>query len=135
MSMQGESTSAPSRRVLVVDDNEDAAGVLTMLLKMSGNEVHTAYDGAVALEAVDRLHPDVVLLDIGLPSLNGYEVCRRIRQRPWGRNTVLIALTGWGQVEDRRLSREAGFDGHLVKPVDFTALQVLMDSLAASKGS
>jgi CheY-like chemotaxis protein len=106
-----------------------------MLLKMSGNEVHTAYDGAVALEAVDRLHPDVVLLDIGLPSLNGYEVCRRIRQRPWGRNTVLIALTGWGQVEDRRLSREAGFDGHLVKPVDFTALQVLMDSLAASKGS
>ena len=133
--LEARSVPATNRRVLVVDDNEDAAGVLTMLLKMSGNEVHTAYDGAVALEAVDRLHPDVVLLDIGLPSLNGYEVCRRIRQRPWGRNTVLIALTGWGQAEDRRLSQEAGFDGHLVKPVDFMALQVLMDSLAASKGS
>jgi CheY-like chemotaxis protein len=126
---------ATGRRVLVVDDNVDAASVLTLLLKMNGYESHMAHDGTSALESLDRLHPDVVLLDIGLPALNGYEVCRRVRERPSGRAAIVLALTGWGQEEDRRLSREAGFDGHLVKPVDFNALVTLMDSVAASRDS
>jgi CheY-like chemotaxis protein len=106
------------RRVLVVDDNHDSADSLTALLKMMGNEVTTAYDGAQAVETAAALRPEVVLLDIGMPVLDGFEACRRIRQQPWGRGMYLIALTGWGQDEDRRRSQEAGFDSHLVKPVD-----------------
>jgi PAS domain S-box-containing protein len=106
------------RRVLVVDDNEDAAISLAMLLDMSGNETHLAHDGVQALEAAEKLRPDVVLLDIGMPRMNGHEVCRRMRSQPWGRDLKVIALTGWGQDQDRKKSREAGFDGHLVKPVD-----------------
>ena len=121
------------RRILVVDDNRDAASSLAILLELAGNETIVAYDGAEALEAVGRQRPDIVLLDIGLPQVNGYDVCRRIRELAWGRDVVLVALTGWGQEEDRRRSREAGFDAHLVKPVDYPALVALLDSLAEGR--
>jgi PAS domain S-box-containing protein len=120
------------RRILVVDDNRDAASSLALLLQIAGNETHLAHDGAAALDAAERHRPDLVLLDIGLPALNGYEVCRQVRAQSWGREMVLIALTGWGQDEDRRKSREAGFDGHLVKPVDYPALLDLLGSLPAA---
>jgi len=121
------------RRILVVDDNHDSAESLAMLLNITGNQTFTAHDGADALDAAAKQRPDVVLLDIGLPTLNGYEVCRRIREEPWGKEMVLIALTGWGQDEDRRRSHEAGFDGHLVKPVNYPALMTLLDSLGVAK--
>ena len=109
-----------------MDDNEDGAESLAMLLDLCGHETHQAHDGTRALEAAERLRPDVVLLDIGLPGLNGYEVCRRIRQEPWGKDMVLVALTGWGQEEDRHRSREAGFNAHVVKPVDHDELMKLI---------
>jgi PAS domain S-box-containing protein len=121
------------RRILVVDDNLDSAESLAMLLHITGHETVTAHDGAAALEAARRHRPEVVLLDIGLPTLNGYEVCRRLREESWGKGMVVIALTGWGQDEDRRKSREAGFDGHLVKPVNYAALVALLDSLGPAK--
>jgi PAS domain S-box-containing protein len=124
---------ARRRRVLVVDDNEDGADSLAMLLRLGGHEAHTAHDGLAAVEAAQRLRPDVVLLDIGLPGLNGYEACRRIREQPWGRDLKLVAVTGWGQEEDRHRSREAGFDTHVVKPVDPDVLQTLLASLPASQ--
>ena len=93
-----------SLRILVVDDNRDAADSLAMLLQMMGNEIRTAYDGAEAVVAAAEFRPDVVLLDIGLPKLNGYEACRRIREQPGARRMVLIAQTGWGQEEDRQRS-------------------------------
>ena len=101
------------------------------LLKITGNETRTAHDGLEAVEAAATFRPDVVLLDIGLPKLNGYDVCRRIREQPWGKNMVLVALTGWGQDEDRRQSKDAGFDHHMVKPVDFAALMKLLASVPA----
>ena len=110
------------RRVLIVDDNEDGAESLAMLLQLAGHETCKAHDGLEAIEAAERVRPDVVLLDIGLPGMNGYEACRRIRKEPWGKDLVLVALTGWGQEEDRHESREAGFDAHLVKPVDVDQL-------------
>jgi CheY-like chemotaxis protein len=115
-----------ARRILVVDDNHDAASTLEMLLQSEGHETFTAHDGAAALEAAAAVRPDVVLLDLGLPGLSGYEVCRRVREQPWGRDIVLIALTGWGQEQDRNRSLEAGFDSHLVKPVDYAALSSLL---------
>ena len=105
-----------------------------MLLKLTGNETHTAYDGLEAVEAAAAFKPDVVLLDIGLPKLNGYEACRRIREQPWGKSMVLVALTGWGQEEDRQKSREAGFDDHLVKPVDHAALIEAAGGVKAERG-
>jgi two-component system CheB/CheR fusion protein len=113
-------------RVLVVDDNRDSAETLGMLLTIKGNEVRTAHDGVEAVEVAGAYRPELVLLDIGLPKLNGYDVARRIRQQPWGRAVTLVALTGWGQDEDRRRSMEAGFDHHVVKPVDFDALERLL---------
>jgi PAS domain S-box-containing protein len=121
-----EPTPAKARRILVVDDNRDSAESLAMLLRLTGNETHTAYDGLEAVEAAARVKPDVALLDIGLPKLNGYEACRHIRELPWGKTIVLVALTGWGQEDDRRRSKEAGFDAHLVKPVDLDALMKLL---------
>ncbi|HEY1861318.1 MAG TPA: PAS domain S-box protein, partial [Gemmataceae bacterium] len=123
-------TTATARRILVVDDNRDSATSLAMLLKMTGNETHTAYDGLEAVDAAATFRPDVVLLDIGLPKLNGYEACRRIREQPCGKGVVLIALTGWGQEEERRKAKEAGFDGHLVKPLDLAALQAMLGAQA-----
>ena len=120
------------RRILVVDDNFDAAESLSMLLSITGHETSMAHDGGVAYDCAERERPDVVLLDLGLPTLSGFEVCRRIRQEPWGREIFVIALTGWGQDEDRQKTREAGFDGHLVKPVAYDALLRLLDSLGVT---
>lgn len=114
--------AAQQWRVLVVDDNRDAADALAMLLRYSGHETFVAYDGASAFASAEQHRPDVMLLDIGLPGMSGHDVCRRMRQEPWGRDIRMIALTGWGQEDDRRKSREAGFDGHLVKPVDIAAV-------------
>jgi PAS domain S-box-containing protein len=119
------------RRILIVDDNEDGAESLAMLLEASGHEAHEVHDGLAAIAAAEHLRPDLVLLDIGLPRMNGYDVCRRIRQQPWGRDLMLVALTGWGQEEDRQRSKEAGFDAHLVKPVDFDLLDRLLAAGAA----
>jgi len=117
------------RRVLIVDDNKDAAEWLATLLSLSGHETHVALDGDQAVKAAERLLPDAVLLDIGLPRVDGYEVCRRIRQQSWGRGLMIVALTGWGQEEDRQKSREAGFNTHLVKPVDDEVILNLLASL------
>ncbi|MEO8450933.1 MAG: PAS domain S-box protein [Gemmatimonadota bacterium] len=116
-----------SLRILVVDDNKDSADSLSTILELSGNIARTAYHGLEALEVARVFAPDVILLDIGLPELNGYEVCRRLRQEPWGKGMIVIALTGWGQEEARRRTRDAGFDHHIVKPAD---PGVLMERLA-----
>jgi PAS domain S-box-containing protein len=116
------------QRVLVVDDNRDAASSMAMLLKFLGAEVEVANSGPAALSAVESYHPAVVLLDLGMPLMDGYEVARRIRERPEFDDVTLIALTGWGQDEDRRRSHEAGFNDHLVKPADISSLQELLAS-------
>jgi PAS domain S-box-containing protein len=120
---------SPERRILIVDDNRDSADSLSMLLEITGNKTYMAHDGVEALEAIEKYRPEVVLLDIGLPRLDGHEVCRRIREKSWGKDIVIIALTGWGQEDDRRKSEEAGFNGHLVKPVDYDELLELLSSL------
>lgn len=117
------------RRILVVDDNRDSADSLEMVLQFLGADVQTVYDGPAALQALDSYRPSVVFLDIGMPGMNGYEVAERMREHPDREAITLIALTGWGQKEDLRRSREAGFDCHLVKPVDVDALQALLASL------
>jgi CheY-like chemotaxis protein len=117
----------PPRRVLVVDDNRDAADTLALLLELMGHQTRTAHDGPQALEAGADFEPEIVLLDIGLPRMNGYEVCRKLRDEPWGRAAFVVALTGWGQAEDQRNASEAGFDRHLVKPVEEEVLQKLLD--------
>jgi two-component system CheB/CheR fusion protein len=121
------SSRAGQLRVLVVDDNQAAAKMLGMVLKALGHEPHTAHDGLEALDAAARLRPDLVLMDIGMPRLNGHEAARRMREQPWGENLVLVALTGWGQEEDKQRTKEAGFNHHLVKPVEPEALRKLLD--------
>jgi PAS domain S-box-containing protein len=118
----------PSRpkRVLVVDDNASVRKALVLLLESLGHEAHAAADGVEALAAAEALRPDVVLLDLAMPRLNGFDAARGIRKQPWGRKMVLVALTGWGLEEHRRTTREAGFDHHFVKPVDGRALQALL---------
>jgi CheY-like chemotaxis protein len=116
-------------RVLVVDDNEDAASSLAMLLSKLGNEVETANNGPAALAAIQSFKPSVVLLDLGMPGMSGYEVAQRARAMPEGKETVLVALTGWGQEDDRRRTREAGFNHHLVKPVEVGVLEVLLSEI------
>ena len=113
----------------MVDDNKDSAYSLAMLLRVNGNHIRTAHDGLEAVEVAEIFQPEVVLLDIGLPKLNGYDVARRIRQQPWGQSATLVALTGWGRDEDRRLSQEAGFNFHIVKPVDLAALEDLLSGV------
>ena len=120
-----------ARRILVADDNSDALESLAQLLELGGHEIHKAADGVQALEAATRVRPDLVLLDIGMPGMDGYEVARRIRSQPWGREATLVALTGWGQETDRKRSREAGFDSHCIKPLDLQHLFTLLDSLPA----
>jgi PAS domain S-box-containing protein len=122
-------TSQPRRRVLVVDDNQDAAEALATILSMSGHDTEMAHDGLGAIATAAAFRPDVVFLDIGMPSVDGHETARRIREQPWGQNMVLVALTGWGQAEDRRKSREAGFNHHLVKPADPTLVAELLSKL------
>lgn len=116
-------------RIVIVDDNRDSADSLAMLLEITGNKTYMAHDGVEALEAIEKYRPDIVLLDIGLPRMDGHEVCRHVREQPWGKDIVMIALTGWGQEDDRRKSQEAGFNGHLVKPVDYDKLLELLGSL------
>lgn len=120
------SANPASQRVLVVDDNKESADSLAMILDMSGHRTYTAYDGLEAVAAAEKVRPEVILLDLGLPKLNGYGVCRRIRQEEWGRAINIIAVSGWGQEKDRQESREAGFDAHLVKPVDFGVISKLL---------
>jgi PAS domain S-box-containing protein len=120
--------AAPRRRILAVDDNVDAADSLAVLLRLEGHDVRVAHDGPAALAAVEAEPPDLVFLDIGMPVMNGYDVARRLRQRPGLESLVLVAMTGWGQDEDRRRSQEAGFDHHLVKPVEPEALHRLLAS-------
>jgi signal transduction histidine kinase len=117
-----------SRRVLVADDNADNTDALALLLRHRGHVVETAGDGEEAYSLAERFRPEVVLLDIGMPKLNGYDVCRKIRQQAWGRSMRVVAQTGWGQAQDRLRSEEAGFDGHLVKPVDPSMLDVFLRS-------
>jgi signal transduction histidine kinase/ActR/RegA family two-component response regulator len=125
---------APSRRVLIVDDNVDSADSLALLLRRQGNEVHAVYDGIAALAAVESFRPDVVLLDIGLPQLDGYHAAQRIRQQTNGHQVTLIAVTGWGQVKDRERSHASGFDAHLTKPVEPAMLEELLRGLPARHG-
>jgi CheY-like chemotaxis protein len=133
-------TAAPAsrRRILIADDNEDAVESLALMLNLMGNETRTAPDGLAALQVGETFAPDVVLLDIGMPKLNGYDAARRMRALPWGSRLVLVALTGRSQDEDRRRSHEAGFDFHLVKPIEPTALEKLLaiiPSTVDSRGS
>ena len=128
-STAGPANRTPHHRILVVDDNEDGAASLAGLLELRGHEVRIAHDGIEAIEVAGSFRPNVVLLDLGLPRLSGYDVCRRIREQSWGERMILIAQTGWGQDEDRRRTKEAGFDFHFVKPVDPAALEQLLAKL------
>jgi PAS domain S-box-containing protein len=121
--------AVPRRRILVVDDNVDAAAMLASLLSLGGHETRTAHDGVAAIRAADDYRPDVIFLDIGMPLLDGHATAKWIRAQPWGKSTVLVALTGWGQDHDRRRSEEAGFDFHLVKPASPAAIADLIASL------
>jgi PAS domain S-box-containing protein len=113
-------------RILLADDNRDAAFTLSIILKGSGNEVRTASNGIEALELAETFQPDVVLMDIGMPKLNGYQTAQRMRQQPWGRSALLVAVTGWGQEEDKRRTEAAGFDHHLIKPIELSELRRLL---------
>jgi len=106
-----------------------------MLLELEGHEAHVAHDGLSAIASAERLAPDAVLLDIGLPGMNGYEICRRLRETPWGKRLTIVALTGWGQEEDRRRSKAAGFDTHLVKPVDSELLLELLADVGGPRAA
>jgi CheY-like chemotaxis protein len=128
----GRPVESSARRILVVDDNVDAADSLTVLLRLMGNDVRTAHDGPAALAAAQTYRPDVVLLDLGLPGMSGYEVCRRLREGHFATGPLVVALTGYGKDEDRRRTREAGFDRHLVKPVNPDELR---EVLAEGHGS
>jgi CheY-like chemotaxis protein len=121
----------PSRRILVVDDNKDAAETLALMLKLQGHDVKTAHDGIEALNVAPGFAPHVILLDLGMPKLNGFETANRVRGQPWGRNIALVAVTGWGQPKDRQRTVEAGFDAHLVKPVDEATLTRTLYEVAA----
>jgi len=126
-------TVKSSLRILVVDDNRDGANSLAMMLKIMGNDTRTAYDGQAGVDVAGEFRPDVILLDIGLPKLNGHEASRYIREQSWGKGVVLIAVTGWGQDEDRRRSQEAGFDHHMVKPVDPKVLMKMIAGIQVTK--
>jgi len=123
---------ARTRRILVADDMPDSADSLAMLLDAMGHEVRVAYDGEQALQTAEQYRPDVVLLDLGMPKLNGYDTCRRIRETPWGRGMTLIAQTGWAQQEDRQRTQDAGFDHHVVKPIDPATLDALLRTITVS---
>jgi CheY-like chemotaxis protein len=121
--------------VLIVDDDEDTAETLAMLLESSGHEVRMAHDGPAALEAALDYRPDVMLLDIGLPMLNGFEVADRLRHEPSLQTTVLVAVTGYGQERDRKRTAQAGFNYHLVKPADFLDVQKILMTVAATRNA
>jgi PAS domain S-box-containing protein len=125
-----QAASGPRCRVLVVDDNVDSADSLAMLLEILGHDVQTANDGHQAIATAGEFQPDIAILDIGLPQMSGYQLAQRLRQQPWAKQVVLVALTGWGQEEHRRRSADAGFDYHLTKPVDFEMLQRIIAETA-----
>jgi signal transduction histidine kinase len=129
-----DARTVTGRRVLVVDDNIDGATSFATWLRLAGNETCVVHDGLEAVNAAERFRPDVVFLDIGLPTLNGYDACRRIRAASWGRGLAVVAVTGWGRHEDRNMSNEAGFDAHMVKPVSFEAVSKLLASLPGTPG-
>jgi CheY-like chemotaxis protein len=110
----------------VVDDNIDTAKSQARLLALLGHQVHTAHDGRLALEEVQTFKPDIILLDLGMPGMDGYETARMVRELPEGRASLLVAITGWGQEDDRRRTEEAGFDFHFVKPVDAAVLEEVL---------
>jgi CheY-like chemotaxis protein len=126
MSEGQQPRQAAQHRILVADDNADAANSLAMMLALMGHEVRTAHDGLEAVEAASAFQPDLILLDIGMPKMNGYDACRRIREQSWSKNAFIAALTGWGQEDDKRRSQEAGFNSHLIKPVEPAALEKLL---------
>ena len=128
----GKSQQGPKCRILVVDDNADAANSLAMILRRMGHDIHTAHDGLEAVHAALTFRPEVILLDIGLPKMNGYDVAKQIRQHPWDKKVAIIAVSGWGQEEDKRRAVEAGFDHHLTKPVEPAALSRLLALIAPS---
>jgi PAS domain S-box-containing protein len=128
-----DQSNIASLGVLVVDDNRDAAESLAMLLRTTGADVHVAHDGPAAIEEFELREPHIVLLDLGMPDMDGYEVARRLREISNPQRVAIVALTGWGQDEDRQRVRDAGFDHHLVKPVELAPLQALLTSLAASR--
>ncbi|MBY0494185.1 MAG: response regulator [Cyanobacteria bacterium] len=116
-------------KILIVDDNHDSALSMAMMLSIMGHDTRTAHDGESAVDTAESFLPEVILLDIGLPKLNGYEVAQRIREKPWGTAMFLIAVTGWGQEEDRQRSSEVGLNVHMVKPVEPAALEKLLAGL------
>ena len=122
-------TAVLSRRVLVVDDSPDSAEAMALLLRLKGHHVETAHDGEEALATAERFRPHAILLDLGMPKLNGFDVCRRIRQQPWGASVLMVAQTGWGQAQDRARTLEAGFDAHLTKPIDPDAVHAMLVAL------
>ena len=119
------------RRILVVDDNADAAQAMATMLELLGHRVDVAFDGDQALRVAERVRPEVILMDLGMPNMNGYVAARRIRETGWGGDVLLVAVTGWGQQADRTASEQAGFDHHLVKPVELDAVQALVARLDA----
>jgi CheY-like chemotaxis protein len=135
----GSSGAAPAtltgRRILVVDDNEDAADSLAMLLEYLGGTVRVANSGEAALEILEEYRPEVVLLDIGMPGMDGYAVARRVREQPQYAEARLIALSGWSQDEDKQRSSQSGFDYHLTKPVDLTTLESLLTGSGGNSGA
>jgi CheY-like chemotaxis protein len=129
----GPRAAGARRRILVVDDNRDSAASMAMMLQLTGNEVRTAHDGIEAVEVAEVFRPEVILMDVGMPRLNGYEATRRIREQPWGRPVIIVALTGWGQEGDKLQARESGCNGHLVKPVSLPELERLLAEAEASR--
>jgi CheY-like chemotaxis protein len=130
---EGARPAGPRRRILVVDDNRDSAASMALMLQLTGNEVRTAHDGIEAVEVAEAFRPQAILMDVGMPRLNGYEATRRIREQPWGRSVIIIALTGWGQEGDKLQSSEAGCNGHLVKPVSLPDLERALVEAEASR--
>jgi CheY-like chemotaxis protein len=126
-------SAVTARRILVVDDNADAARMLSELLRSQGHEVLNVYGGVAALQAVDGFRPDVVMLDIGMPGMSGFEVARALRARRLSPEPLIVAVTGWGMLEDKIRGREAGFDLHLVKPVEGEHLIKLFEQMSATR--
>jgi CheY-like chemotaxis protein len=128
-----ELPAGPRCKVLIADDNKDAADSLMMLLSVSGYEVRVAYSGPQALEIAGTYHPDALVLDIGMPEMTGYEVAIAIRKEPWGAGALLIALTGWGQQEDKNRAQSAGFDKHFTKPANAQAIEAAIAEFAQNR--
>lgn len=126
-------TPEPRQRILVVDDSRDSAESMALLLALEGHETFTAHDGPEAVARAAELAPDILLLDIGLPGLSGYEVCRQVRAQPAGEAMVIVALSGWGQAADKTKARDAGFDDHLTKPVEHEALTRTLAAIIARR--